>query len=85
MSDGDVIYWLSIFIGVQAICMAGLVWAVEHMKNHIDLSSPTAALVILTLCGATSVLIAVMLSPVVWYYASREAGSLHRTETQDES
>lgn len=86
ISDGDVLYWLSIFIGVQAICMASLVWAVEHMKYHdIDLSSPTADLVILTLCCATCVLIAVMLSPVVWYYASREAKDLHRTDTQDES
>lgn len=86
ISDGDILYWLSVFVGVQAICMASLVWAVEHMKYHnISPSSPTADLVILALCCTTCVLIAVMLSPVVWYYSSCKAESLHRATIKDES
>lgn len=86
ISDGDILYWLSVFVGVQAICMASLVWAVEHMKYHnISPSSPTADLVIMALCCTTCVLIAIMLSPVVWYYSSRKAEILHRTTIKDES
>lgn len=86
ISDGDLLYWLSVFICVHAICMAGLVWAVEYMKYHdISSSSLTADLVIMALCCTTCCLIAIMLSPAVWYYASRKTESLHRTEMKDES
>lgn len=86
ISDGDVLYWLSVFIGVHAICMTSLVWAVEHMKYHnISLTSLTADLVIMALCGTTCVLIAIMLTPALWHYVSRKAEHRHRIEAQDES
>lgn len=86
ISDGDILYWLSVFICVHAIGMASLVWAVEYMKYHnISPSSLTADLVIMALCCTTCFLIAIILSPAVWYYASRKAESLHRTEMQDQS
>lgn len=86
LSDGDILYWLSVFIGVHAIFMASLVWAVEYMKDHnIDPSSLTADLVIMALCCTICLLIAIMLSPVVWYYSSRQAKSSHRTGMKDES
>lgn len=86
LSDGDILCWLSVFIGVHAIFVASLVWAVEYMKDHnIDLSSLAADLVIMALCCTMCLLIAIMLSPVVWYYSSRQAKSSHRTGMKDES
>lgn len=86
ISDGDLLYWLTVFICVHASCMASLVWAAEYMKHHnISPSSSTADLVIMALCCTTCCLIAIMVSPAVWYYASRKTKSLHRTEIKDES
>jgi len=87
ISDGDILYWLCAFVGAQALCMTSLVWAVEHMKSHINLTSPTADLVILTLCCAAcylvammpSFLIAMILGPVAWYYGSDHTRPRTRT------
>lgn len=96
ISDSEILYWLGAFVGFQAICMGSLVWAVEHMKSHINTSSPEAdlvILVILTFCCANCLLIAVMLgvsnavvlSPVASYYGPSKAENSHRIEVQDES
>lgn len=85
LSDGDILYWLSVFIGVHAMFVASLVWAVEYMKDHnIDPSSLMADLVIMALCCTMCVLIAIMLTPVVWCYSSRQAKSSYRTEMKNE-
>lgn len=73
--------------------MGSLVWAVEHIKPHIDTISAEADLVFLTFFCATLLLIAVMLgvsnavilSPVESCYGSRKAHNSHGIEFQDES
>lgn len=87
VSDKDILIWLSAFAGVQSICMFSLLCAIEYMKDHgIDTGSLIFDLVIMFLCGATCVLIAIILSPFAWYYKLRKTEtSPHRAEMQDMS
>lgn len=84
ISDSDILIWLSAFLGVQAICLVSLVWAIGYLKDHkIDPTSPMVDLVIIIFCGATCVLVATMLSPFVWLYNSRATVRSHQARTQD--
>lgn len=93
VSDGEILHWLGAFVASQAICMGSLVWAIEHMKSHIDTSSAKWDLVVWTFCCAALISIAivlgisnaVILGPVASYYGSHKADNSHGVNFHGES